>query len=105
LRGKRAEIVTIGTNRWRTLKSVGTLGFPRAVLSETAGEQGAAPAMNLQILRAWVHARLSLSNERGANLVEYLLLLAFIAIVVLVAVKTLGGTISSKFSSANGALG
>jgi Flp pilus assembly pilin Flp len=49
--------------------------------------------------------RFDSSNERGANLVEYLLLLAFIAIIVLVAVQTLGGTVSTKFSSANSALG
>jgi Flp pilus assembly pilin Flp len=61
--------------------------------------------MNLYILRAWLHARFDSSSERGANLVEYLLLLAFIAIIVLVAVQTLGGTVSTKFSSANSALG
>ena len=60
--------------------------------------------MNLFIFKAWLNARTA-TNERGANLVEYLLLLAFIAIIVLVAVQTLGGTVSSKFSSANSALG
>ena len=61
--------------------------------------------MNLSIIRAWVHARLSFIDERGANLVEYLLLLAFIAIIVLVAVRTLGDNVSSKFSSADSAIG
>ncbi len=57
--------------------------------------------MDLMIFRTWLQAKLTLRSERGANLVEYLLLLAFIAIIVLVAVKTLGGTVSTKFSSAN----
>jgi Flp pilus assembly pilin Flp len=56
--------------------------------------------MDLFILTSWLRARCR-TNERGANLVEYLLLLAFIAIIVLVAVQTLGGTVSTKFSSAN----
>ena len=60
--------------------------------------------MNLFILKAWLTARTT-TDERGANLVEYLLLLAFIAIIVLVTVQTLGGTVSSKFSTANSALG
>ena len=60
--------------------------------------------MDLFIFRTWLAAKLH-RDEQGANLVEYLLLLAFIAIIVLVAVKTLGGTVSSKFSSANSALG
>lgn len=61
--------------------------------------------MDLFIFRTWLQARLVNTNERGANLVEYLLLLAFIAIIVLVAVKTLGGKVSTKFSSANSSLG
>ena len=40
-------------------------------------------------------------DERGANLVEYILLIAFIAIIVIVAVKVLGNTVSTQFSSAN----
>ncbi len=56
--------------------------------------------MDFGIFTTWLRARLR-TTERGANLVEYLLLLAFIAIIVLVAVQTLGGTVSSHFSSAN----
>lgn len=44
------------------------------------------------------------NTERGANLVEYVLLIAFIAIIVIVAVKVLGRTLSVKFSSANSSL-
>jgi Flp pilus assembly pilin Flp len=59
--------------------------------------------MDLTYWRAWVAVRWQLAgqNERGANLVEYILLIAFIAIIVMIAVKVLGRTISTKFSSAN----
>ena len=40
-------------------------------------------------------------NEKGASLVEYALLVALIAIVCIVAVRTLGTTISNQFSNAN----
>lgn len=61
--------------------------------------------MDLLIFRTWIRATFGDRNERGANLVEYLLLLAFIAIIVIVAVKTLGTTVSTKFDSANSSLG
>ena len=38
-------------------------------------------------------------SERGAALVEYALLLALIAVVCIVALTTLGGQASTKFSS------
>jgi Flp pilus assembly pilin Flp len=57
--------------------------------------------MNLYVLRAWMQARFRPTDERGANLVEYILLIAFIAVVVLAAVAVLGSTISSKFSNAD----
>jgi Flp pilus assembly pilin Flp len=59
--------------------------------------------MDLTYWRAWITVRWQLAAEgqRGANLVEYILLIAFIAIIVIVAVKVLGRTLSTKFSSAN----
>ena len=59
--------------------------------------------MDLNYWRAWITVRWQLAgqHERGANLVEYILLIAFIAIIVIIAVKVLGRTISTKFSSAN----
>jgi Flp pilus assembly pilin Flp len=59
--------------------------------------------MDLTYWRAWIGVRWQLAgqNQRGANLVEYILLIAFIAIIVIIAVKVLGRTISAKFSSAN----
>ena len=60
--------------------------------------------MDLNYWRAWVAVRWHLAgnnSQRGANLVEYILLIAFIAIIVIIAVKVLGRTISTKFSSTN----
>ena len=57
--------------------------------------------MQFNLFRTWIQARFHLGehDERGANLVEYILLIAFIAIVVLVGVKVLGNTVSSQYSS------
>lgn len=62
--------------------------------------------MQLDLLRAWFGARFRLGerNDRGANLVEYILLIAFIAIIVIVAVKVLGRTVSAQYSSADSSL-
>ena len=57
--------------------------------------------MDLFIIRTWLQSKFANHDERGANLVEYLLLLAFIAIIVLVAVRALGSNVSTKLSSAN----
>ena len=38
------------------------------------------------------------SDERGASAVEYALLVALIAVVIIVAVRALGGAISGKFT-------
>ena len=59
--------------------------------------------MDLNYWRAWIAVRWQLAgqSQRGANLVEYILLIAFIAIIVIVAVKVLGRTLSTKFSSTN----
>lgn len=43
-------------------------------------------------------------SEKGASLVEYALLVALIAIVCIVAVRTLGGTISNQFVNMNNGL-
>jgi Flp pilus assembly pilin Flp len=41
-------------------------------------------------------------DQRGANLVEYLLLLSLIAIVILAAARSFGKTVSSKFNQKEG---
>ena len=50
-----------------------------------------------QLLNGWVKAHIS--NERGASLVEYALMVALIAVVCIAAVTTLGKSASSKFST------
>jgi len=58
----------------------------------------------MSIMDSWqyclthVRARLS-SDERGASLVEYALLVALIAVICIVAIAFLGNAASSKFST------
>jgi len=59
--------------------------------------------MNLFILKTWLETKL-VNDERGANLVEYILLFAFIALAVIVAVSYLQGKVSNKFSTAGSSL-
>jgi Flp pilus assembly pilin Flp len=59
--------------------------------------------MNLFILKTWFETKF-VKDERGANLVEYILLVAFIALIVLSAVTVLQGSISKKFTDASNSL-
>jgi len=59
----------------------------------------------LSVFKTWLIAKLGIEDERGANLVEYVFLLVFIALIVVVAVLALGGKVSEKFSSASSKLG
>ena len=52
--------------------------------------------MNLLVLKTWLQAKFT-KDEQGANLVEYILLVALIALAVIAAVVFLGGEVSSKF--------
>jgi len=51
----------------------------------------------------WLQVRLQ--EERGATAVEYALMVALIAVVIIVAVQTLGQNASSSFSSTASAIG
>lgn len=54
--------------------------------------------MNLSAMYTWIAARMGIQRtERGAALVEYILLVTLIAIVVLVAVQFLGTETSTKY--------
>ena len=53
--------------------------------------------MNLFVLKTWLQAKFT-KDERGANLVEYILLVALIALAVIAAVVFLRGQVSSKFN-------
>jgi pilus assembly protein Flp/PilA len=59
--------------------------------------------MDLLVLKTWLQAKFS-SDERGAALVEYALLLALIAVVAIAALTLLGGKVSTKFSEINSGL-
>ncbi len=61
--------------------------------------------MDLFVLKTWIQAKLNVSDERGASMVEYGLLLALIAVVAIAALKTLGGNVSSKFTSVGNSIG
>lgn len=52
---------------------------------------------HINFLRAWLAAHTT--NERGASLVEYALLVALIAVVVIGAITLLSGSIEDTFSS------
>jgi pilus assembly protein Flp/PilA len=56
--------------------------------------------MDLFILKTWLQAKF-VSDERGASMVEYGLLLALIAVIAIVAVRALGTSVSTKFSEVN----
>lgn len=53
-------------------------------------------------LKTWLAAQAK--TERGASLVEYALLVALIAVVVIGAVTALGGAANDKFEQVNEAL-
>lgn len=54
--------------------------------------------MNLFVLKTWLQARFS-SDEQGANMVEYGMLLLFIAVLSLFALEAFGQKVSAQFST------
>ena len=52
-----------------------------------------------RFLKSWIQAKLG-RDERGANLVEYILLVALIALAVIAAVVFLRGQVNSQFNNA-----
>lgn len=54
------------------------------------------------VLATWVRA--TVTNQRGASLVEYALLVALIAVVCIAAVSLLGSSASTKFSRVGSAI-
>jgi len=54
--------------------------------------------MNLFVVRTWLQARFT-ATERGASMVEYILLVALICLAVLAAVSFLGGQMNGKFNT------
>jgi Flp pilus assembly pilin Flp len=54
--------------------------------------------MNLFVIRTWLEARFT-ATERGASMVEYILIVALIALAVLAAVSFLGKGMNDKFNT------
>jgi pilus assembly protein Flp/PilA len=59
--------------------------------------------VNIFVLKSWLEAKL-VREERGATLVEYILLVALIALAVIAAVVFLRGQVSSKFNQTGSTL-
>ena len=59
--------------------------------------------MNLQMIVSWLQARLS-TEERGAALVEYGLLVALIAVFCIVAIGLVGNGVANTFTNIAGSL-
>ena len=71
-------------------------------MTERLARRGRIGAEELNdVLNGLFSELIPVAYEDGASLVEYILLIAFIAIIVIVAVKVLGKTVSTQFSSAN----
>jgi Flp pilus assembly pilin Flp len=61
------------------------------------------PAMNLFIWRTWLQAKFG-KDEAGASMVEYILLVALIALAVIAAVVFLKDQVNGKFNDAGSKL-
>jgi len=59
--------------------------------------------MNLFVLKTWLQSRFT-KDERGANLVEYILLVALIAVTVIAAVIFLRTQVNGMFNDAGSKL-
>ena len=68
----------------------------------TGTEEGTR-LMNLFVLRTWMEAKFA-KDERGASMVEYILLVALIALAVIAAVVFLKDQVNGKFNDAGSKL-
>ena len=59
--------------------------------------------MDLFVLKTWLQARFG-SDQRGASMVEYGMLLLFIAVLSLLAVQAFGENVSTRFSTVSGSI-
>jgi Flp pilus assembly pilin Flp len=59
--------------------------------------------MNLLVVRTWLQARFT-TTERGASMVEYILLVALIALAVIAAVVFLKDQVNGKFNQSGSSL-
>src|SRR6478736_9755786 len=66
-------------------------------------KQRGSSSMNLFVLRTWLEAKFA-KDERGASMVEYILLVALIALAVIAAVVFLKDQVNGKFNDAGSKL-
>ena len=59
--------------------------------------------MNLFVLKTWLQAKFN-TDETGASMVEYGLLVALIAVVCIAAVGLIGTRLNTKFTDVGGSL-
>jgi pilus assembly protein Flp/PilA len=60
--------------------------------------------LSYEFISSWIQARFN-TDERGASLVEYALLVALIAVVCIAAVTILGGNARDKFDKVGSSIG
>ena len=65
--------------------------------------KGAESLMNLFVFRTWLQAKFG-KDEKGASMVEYILLVALIALAVIAAVVFLKDQVNSKFNQSGSSL-
>jgi pilus assembly protein Flp/PilA len=77
-----------------------------SLASELATDQPSELAQESKMLALYTHFMTRLrSEEKGATAVEYGIMVGLIAVVIIVAVSTLGGTLGEFFESINIKLG
>ena len=74
----------------------------RAPPTRGRAQEGITP-MNLFVLRTWLEAKFA-KDEEGASMVEYILLVALIALAVIAAVVFLKDQVNGKFNDAGSKL-
>jgi Flp pilus assembly pilin Flp len=89
-------------DRWFKFLTLSDENSGVGVLAPAAGKPKGT-ALNLFVLKTWLQSRFC-RDERGANLVEYILLVALIALAVIAAVVFLRGQVSSKFDQTGSTL-
>ena len=57
-----------------------------------------------RLLTAWLQSRFAVDREKGATAVEYGMMVALIAAVIVATVATLGGKVNTAFQTINNAL-
>src|SRR5437773_6484679 len=75
---------------------------PSPVPGRTETQRGSIH-MNLFVLRTWLEAKFA-KDEKGASMVEYILLVALIALAVIAAVVFLKDQVNSKFNQSGSSL-